>query len=75
VAKRNDYAGRCSVCDEPVEANEGTMVYDPDSPYAGRRGYLILCVEHSPDGSFEPPAPPEASRLPSIHRDEEKYER
>jgi hypothetical protein len=75
MAKRNDYDGHCSVCGEPVNANEGTMEYDPDSPYAGRRGYLILCVEHSVDGSLAPPSPPEASKLPSIHRGEEKYER
>ena len=75
MAKRNDFDGSCSVCGTPVKANEGTMVYDPDSPHAGRRGYLILCVEHSPEGSFEPPAPPEASKLPSIHRGEDKYER
>jgi|GEM_PF-1495001 len=62
MAKRNDYDGRCSVCDEPVKANEGTMVHDPDAPYAGRRDYLILCVEHSADGSLEPPRPREASR-------------
>ncbi len=75
MAKRNPYAGHCSVCDVSVGANEGTVVYDPGSPHAGRRGYLILCVEHSSVGSLEPPAPPEASKLPSIHRGEEKYER
>jgi hypothetical protein len=75
MAKRNNFDGQCSVCHELVRANEGTMVYDPDSPHAGRRGYLILCVEHSPAGSFAPPAPPEASKFPSIHRGESKYER
>lgn len=75
MAQRNDYPGHCSVCGESVKAGEGSKVYDPDSPHAGRRGYLILCVEHSPEGSFEPPTPPEASKLPSIHRGEDKYER
>jgi len=75
MAKRNEFDDRCSICGVPVNANEGTMVYDPDSPRAGQRGYLILCVEHSPEGSFEPPVPPEASKLPSIHRGEDKYER
>jgi hypothetical protein len=75
MAKRNPYAGRCSICDAAVGVNEGIVDYDPESPQAHRRGYLILCVEHSPKGSLEPPAPPEASKLPSIHRGEEKYER
>jgi len=75
MARRNDFPGRCSVCDGPVNANEGTMVYDPDSAQAGRLGYLILCVEHSPIGSFDLPAPPEASKLSSIHRGEDRYER
>jgi hypothetical protein len=75
MAKRNPYAGHCSICGAAVGTNEGIVVYDPESPNAHRRGYLILCVEHSPEGSFQPPAPPEASKLPSIHRGEDKYER
>ncbi len=75
MATRNDYAGLCSVCGEPVNANEGVKEHAPDSPHAGRLGYLILCVEHAREGSLQAPAPPEASKLPSIHRDERKYER
>jgi hypothetical protein len=75
MAKRNPYAGHCSICGVAVGVNEGIVYYDPESPHAHRRGYLILCVEHSPEGIFEPPAPPEASKLPSIHRGEDKYER
>lgn len=75
MAKRNPYAGHCSVCGAAVGANEGIVVYDPESPRAHHRGYLILCVEHADARSFDPPAPPEASKLPSIHRGEEKYER
>ena len=40
-----------------------------------RQGYLILCVEHAPEVSFESPRPPEVAKLPSIHQDEKKYER
>jgi hypothetical protein len=75
MAKRNDYDGICSVCGADVKANEGIKVYDRDSPHAGRRGYLILCVEHAPEQSLRPPSPPEASKLPSIYQDEGKYER
>lgn len=75
MAKPNDYAGSCSICGVPVNANEGIKVYDPDSLHAGRRGYLILCVEHAHENSHERPAPPEVAKLPSIHRDEAKYER
>jgi hypothetical protein len=75
MAKRNPYAGHCSICGVVVGVDEGTVYYDPESPHAHRRGYLVLCIEHSPEGSFEPPAPPEASKLPSIHRGEDKYER
>jgi hypothetical protein len=76
MPKRNPYAGYCSVCGAAVGANQGITVHDPESPYAHRpRGYLILCVEHAGESSFELPAPPEASKLPSIHRGEEKYER
>jgi hypothetical protein len=54
-----------------VRAGEGIKTPDSDA----RRGYVILCVEHAPERSLEPPPPPEASKLPSIHRSEEKYER
>ncbi len=75
MAKRNSHAGPCSICGVTVGAGEGIVTHDPESPHAHRRGYLILCVEHADERSFEPPAPPEASKLPSIHRGEEKYER
>jgi hypothetical protein len=75
MAKRNPYAGHCSICGASVGVDEGIVVYDPESPHAHRWGYLILCVEHADDRAFVPPPPPESSRLPSIHRDEDKYER
>jgi hypothetical protein len=75
MAKRNDYDGRCDVCGAQVKANEGTKVSASESPHGGQHGYLILCVEHSDDRSFEAPPPPEASKLPSIHSGDEKYER
>jgi len=31
--------------------------------------------EHAPVGSLDPPRPPDAARLPSIHVDERRYER
>jgi hypothetical protein len=71
MAKRNEFDGYCSVCGEAVRADDGFVIPDPDA----RRGYLILCVEHAPEASTAPPSPPEASKLPSIHRGEEKYER
>jgi hypothetical protein len=71
MAKSNDWDGYCNVCRRPVRAGEGIKTPDPDAP----RGYLILCVEHAPEQSLRPPSPPEVSKLPSIHRDEDKYER
>jgi hypothetical protein len=38
-------------------------------------GYQILCPEHAPERSYDPPKPPEASGLPSIHIGEERFER
>jgi hypothetical protein len=75
MAKRNDYDGHCDVCNARVRANEGMVVYEPDSLGQQGRAYQILCVEHSPKGSFDVPMPPEASKLPSIHRGEDRYER
>jgi hypothetical protein len=71
VAKSNQWDGYCNLCSVPVRKDEGVMVPDTDA----RLGYLILCVEHASPSSLEPPAPPEASKLPSIHQDEQKYER
>jgi hypothetical protein len=53
-----------------VRAFEG--IIDADGPTGG---YRILCAEHMPAGSLDPPKPPDAARLPSIHLGEERYER
>jgi hypothetical protein len=71
MAKSNDWDGYCYECRTHVPAHEGVKVHDPDAP----RGYKILCVECAPAVSVERPSPPEASKLPSIHRGEEQYER
>ena len=70
MAKRNTWDGPCGVCGVQVRAFEG--IIDTVGP-AG--GYRILCAEHMPAGSLDPPKPPDASRLPSIHVGEERYER
>jgi hypothetical protein len=71
MAEPNEWDGYCDVCHRAVRADEGIKTPDPDAT----RGYLILCVEHMPEGSLEPSRPPEVSRLSSIHLDEGKYER
>jgi hypothetical protein len=71
VAKPNQWDGYCDVCHRLVRAGEGWLDGDPDA----KRGYVILCPEHMPDGGLDAPTPPEASKLPSIHLDEERYER
>jgi hypothetical protein len=71
MAKSNDWDGYCYECHGPVRADEGVKIHDPDAP----RRYKILCVECAPPGSLGSPSPPEASKLPSIHQDEGKYER
>ncbi len=71
MAKSNDWDGVCYECRGEVRADEGIKVYDPETP----RNYKILCVECAPTVSMKPPPPPESSKLPSIHRGEEKYER
>lgn len=70
MAKRNPYDGRCSLCDVPVRAFEGVIEASDGWPW-----YRILCPEHTPTGALDPPAPPEASKLPSIHLGEERFER
>jgi hypothetical protein len=47
-------------------------IIEPDGS-AG--GYSLLCPEHAPQGVLDPPKPPDASKLPSIHLDEQRYER
>jgi hypothetical protein len=54
-----------------VREGEGRVITDPDA----RRGFLILCPEHAPEAALDAPKPPEASKLPSIHVGEEKFER
>lgn len=39
-----------------------------------RRGWVILCPEHMPADPSVPKSP-EASRLPSIHDSDERFER
>jgi hypothetical protein len=39
------------------------------------RGYAIFCLEHAPGEPPAPPKPPEVSKMPSIHRGDERYER
>jgi hypothetical protein len=70
MAKRNTWDGHCGVCGVRVRALEG--IIDAAGPTGG---YRILCAEHMPAGSLDPPKPPDASRLPSIHLGEERYER
>jgi len=71
MAKSNQWDGRCHVCRVRVRKGEARVIPDPDA----RRGFLILCPEHASEAALEAPKPPEASRLPSIHVGEEKYER
>lgn len=70
MAKRNPYDGHCSVCHAQVRALEGVVEASDAWPW-----YLILCLEHVPAGVLDPPTPPAASRLPSIHLGDERYER
>jgi hypothetical protein len=70
MAKRNPYDGHCSVCHVQVRALEGVVEASDAWPW-----YLILCPEHAPAGALDPPKPLEASRLPSIHLGDERYER
>ena len=70
MAKRNPYPSRCNVCKAKIRALEG-IVEACDSP----PGYQILCPEHMPVGVLDPPRPPDASRLPSIHLGDERFER
>jgi len=71
MAKSNQWDGYCHVCRVPVREGEGRVITDPDA----RRGFLILCPEHAPEAALDAPKPPEASKLPSIHVGEEKFER
>jgi hypothetical protein len=70
MARRNERDGYCSVCRVWVRALEG--IIEPDGS-AG--GYSLLCPEHAPKGALDPPKPPDAPKLPSIHLDEKRYER
>jgi hypothetical protein len=70
MAKRNTRDGYCGVCRATVRALEGIVEADDSAT-----GYRILCPEHMPAGALDPPRPPDAAKLPSIHLDEERYER
>ena len=64
MLERNLWDAKCNVCGAPIRAHEG--VIEARGP---GRGYRILCAEHMPEHALDAPAPPEASRLPSIHLD------
>jgi hypothetical protein len=70
MSKRNTWDGHCYVCGLRVRALEG--IVEARGP---GEGYRLLCVEHAPVGALDPPAPPEASKLPSIHTGDERFER
>jgi hypothetical protein len=65
MAKPTNRDGFCAACGTPVRSGEAAVI--PDSDY--KQGYRILCLKCMPDGSLDPPKPPETSKLPSIHRD------
>jgi hypothetical protein len=70
MTKSNMWDGFCKVCRARVRPGEGVVEADAGA----RQGWVVLCPEHS-SSVLDPPAPPEVSRLPSIHLGEEKYER
>jgi ferredoxin len=70
MANRNRYDARCSVCHVHIRASEGLV-----QPTDARPPYRILCPEHVAAGSLDPPRPIEASKLPSIHLGDERFER
>ena len=70
MAQRNTYDATCHVCGAQVRANEGVV-----EAVKSRTGYRILCLEHAPIGSLEPPKPREASPMPSIHLQDARFER
>jgi hypothetical protein len=70
MAKRNPYDGRCTVCHAQVRALEGVVEPTDAPPW-----YRILCPEHMPAGALDPPKAPAASKLPSIHLGDERFER
>lgn len=70
MAKRNPYDGYCGVCHAQVRALEGVVEATDVRPW-----YRILCLEHAPAGALDPPRPAQASKLPSIHLGDERYER
>ena len=70
MAKLNPYPGPCSVCKTEVRANEGIVEAIDVRPW-----YMILCPEHMPVGVLDPPRPSDASKLPSIHTGDERFER
>jgi hypothetical protein len=70
MTKRNPYNGHYSVCHTQVRALEGVVEASDARPF-----YRILCPEHIPAGALNPPKPPAASKLPSIHLGDERYER
>ncbi len=70
MSRRNEYEARCDVCGTAIPALEGIVeALDTGS------GYCILCAEHAPDGSLDPPKSPDVTKLPSIHIDEARFER
>jgi hypothetical protein len=70
MARRNLHDGRCAACGRRVRALEGVLEQKPAWPF-----FSILCPEHAPAGALDKPRPVEASKLPSIHLGDERFER
>jgi hypothetical protein len=70
VGRLNTYESRCSLCGSLIRPLEGVIdTADPDLPYR------ILCPEHAPPGTLEPPTPAEVMKLESVHLPDDRYER
>ena len=53
------------------DTRSGSIVEERDAwPW-----YQILCLEHTPAHALDPPRPLDASKLPSIHLGDERFER
>jgi hypothetical protein len=70
MPSRNEWPASCGVCGSSIRRGEGVV-----DTSAAARGYQILCPEHAPEERVRPPGPPEASSLPSIHKEDEHFER
>jgi hypothetical protein len=78
MAKRNPYPAHCNVCKTKIRALEGiveALDHPPGETPGTLPGYRILCPEHMPTGVLDPPRSLDASKLPSIHLDDRRFER